>query len=370
MKTPPPLCLTILSLGVYLLVTAEEKQPPDDLDSLVATHLKENPKLPSLAAVVVVDGKWRGQGVAGVRKKGGEEKVTIRDKYHIGSCTKAFTATLAARLIEEGVLDWESSIDDTLPDWNPERDIGKAQLIQLLSNTGGFPKDVPARIWKTAWNARGDPREQRVAFGEAMLKMAVSSPGATYEYSNTGFSIAGAMMEEATGKSWEELIHEKIFQPLKMQSGGFYAPATDPDRIDQPRGHRSNGTPVPPGPGSDNPPAIAPAGAIHCSLPDLVPWMKMHLQSETGLILREKKTFDKLHTPILEGYALGWKVATRPWAGGEALHHMGSNTMFTTVIWIAPEKDFAVAVATNIGHETGFLACDSLVGKLIRTYLP
>ena len=49
---------------------------------------------------------------------------------------------------------------------------------------------------------------------------------------------------------------------------------------------------------------------------------------------------------------------------------MGSNTMFTTVIWIAPEKDFAVAVATNIGHETGFLACDSLVGKLIRTYLP
>ncbi len=65
-----------------------------------------------------------------------------------------------------------------------------------------------------------------------------------------------------------------------------------------------------------------------------------------------------------------WPVISRPLADGDALHHMGSNTMFTTVIWIAPEKSFAAAVATNIGEEIGFVASDGLIRDLIQTYLP
>lgn len=370
MKFKLPFHLLIVAFSFHSLIAVGEEETVENLDPLVAKHLNENPSLPSLAAVVIVDGKWRGQGVAGVRKQGAEVEVTIHDKYHIGSCSKAFTATLAARLVEEELLSWETSIEETLSQWKPELKIGKAQLHQLVTNTGGFPKEVPPRIWKQAWKASGDSREQRSSFVKAMMKNAAYTPGEEYEYSNTGFSVAGAMMEEATDKSWEELIDEKIFQPLGMKSAGFYAPATDQKDPDQPWGHRKDGTPVPPGPGSDNPAAIAPAGAIHCSLPDLVPWMTMHLQEKVGPVLREEKSFERLHTPVREGYAMGWIVGSRPWAGGKALTHMGSNTMFTTVIWIAPEKNFAVAVATNIGHEVGFGACDGLIGELIQTYLP
>jgi len=342
----------------------------ENLDTLVAEHLAENPALPSLAAVVIVDGELRGQGVAGARKRGSEEKVTIADQYHIGSCTKAFTATLAARLVEEGLLTWDTTIGESLSDWKPDPKIEPATLHQLLTNTGGFPKDVPGPIWRAAWQAEGDARTQRIAFAQAILKSPAFAPGKRYEYSNAGFTVAGIMMEEVADQSWEELVEEKIFRPLKMTSAGFYAPAEDPEILTQPWGHRNDGTPVPPGPGSDNPAAIAPAGAIHCALPDLAPWLQMHLHAETGTVLQEAESFEKLHTPVTEDYAMGWVVLSRPWAGGKALHHMGSNMMFTMVIWLAPEKDFAAVVATNIGHEVGFLPCDGLIGKLIQTYLP
>ncbi len=76
----------------------------DSLDETVARHLMNHPTLSSLAAVVISEGELQGFGVAGARKVGDPTPVTIQDKYHIGSCTKAFTATLAAKLVEEGMI--------------------------------------------------------------------------------------------------------------------------------------------------------------------------------------------------------------------------------------------------------------------------
>jgi hypothetical protein len=68
-------------------------------------------------------------------------------------------------------------------------------------------------------------------------------------------------------------------------------------------------------------------------------------------------------------YALGWDTAKRDWAGGTALTHTGSNTMFFAVMWLAPAKDCAVVVATNLGGNTAAKACDKTAWKLIQEYL-
>ncbi len=61
--------------------------------------------------------------------------------------------------------------------------------------------------------------------------------------------------------------------------------------------------------------------------------------------------FEKLHTQLAgQTYAIGWDTPKREWAAGTALTHNGSNTMFFTAIWIAPAKDLAVVVATNLAE--------------------
>lgn len=363
---PAPHLLAILTIASLLPAAAQ-----DDLAPEIETHLSDHPKLPSLAAVVVAENRIAGAGAAGVRKKGDDTPVTLDDKYHIGSCTKAFTATLAARLVEQEKISWDATVGEVLRDLKPHEGFQGATLRQLVSNTGGFPKQVPPAIWnQDAWGASGDFDVQREHFAKAMLALEPRyQPGTQNEYSNAGFSMAGVMLERTARKSWEDLVRREIFLPLKMKSAGFYGPAEDERKPDQPWGHRPDGEPVPPGRGADNPPAIAPAGAIHCSLPDLMKWITMHMNRETGPVIQKAETFELLHSPVLENYALGWVVAERGWARGKVLTHSGSNTMYTTVIWIAPERKFAIAVATNIGNGVAGKPLDAFVGKMIGKYL-
>lgn len=365
-----PFRITLSLLLVSLALWSWPGQSQDNLAPDIEEHLKENPDLPSMSVVVVADGKVVGMGAAGVRKKGDDTPVTIHDKYHIGSCSKAFTATLAAKLVEKQEIGWDTTVGEVLRSLKPNEGFEKTTLKQLVSNTGGFPEEVPTAIWVKAWGAKGDEKDQREEFAEAMLALEPwYEPGTQNKYSNTGFSIAGVMMEKVMRKSWEDLIEREIFVPLGMKSGGFYAPAEDERKPDQPWGHDGTGTPVPPGPGSDNPAAIAPAGAIHCSMPDLMKWVMMHMNSETGPVIEKAETFELLHTPVIGDYAMGWIVTERGWANGKALTHVGSNTMYTTVIWIAPERKFAIVVSTNTGQGVGFLPCDAFVGKMMGKYL-
>src|SRR5262249_39700259 len=134
-----------------------------------------------------------------------------------------------------------------------------------------------------------------------------------------------------------------------------------------------------PGPGSDNPAAIGPGGIVHCSLPDWAKYVGLHLEAEQGrCVYLKHDTFVKLHTPGKgtdnEQYAMGWSVATRPWAGtkdkpGRVLTHNGTNTMWFAVTWVAPERDFAVLIACNQGGDKAAKACDQAAWALIQDHL-
>ncbi|MDQ3625117.1 MAG: beta-lactamase family protein, partial [Verrucomicrobiota bacterium] len=244
-------------------------------------------------------------------------------------------------------------------------------LEHLLQHQGGAPENPPPSSWERACEQKGSPTEQRREFGKALLRTAPESrPGERFQYSNQGYALAGVMMEQLTGRAWEDLMRERLFTPLGMTSAGFGSPG-EAGSVDQPRGHTGVGKmlePVEPGPAADNPPAIGPAGTTHCSIGDWARFCAFHARGGKGdEALLKPESFQRLHRPASsEPYALGWDVLKRRWAGGTVLTHSGSNTMWFATTWTVPSKSTAFVVATNAAEGTVAEACDEAVALLIK----
>jgi len=365
--------LVLIVTALFMLADATASEPPADTAKALQV-IREKYGFPGLAALVVKDGKVCDLAAVGVRKTGESAPLTTNDVFHIGSCTKSMTATLAALLIEKGMLRWDTTIGEAFPELagRINTDYQDVTLHQLLRHRGGVPGQPPPAAWRRAWEQHGSPIEQRYEFIQAVLKESLEAPpGSKYIYSNQGYAIAGAMLEKITGTPWETLMTERLFKPLHMSSAGFGPPGRK-DELDQPWGHTRKWSELV-ALQEDNPPAIGPAGTVHCSLSDLAAYAVIHLRGERvgGLLTRE--SFHKLHEPAEDGtpepYACGWICCRREWAGGKALNHNGSNTMWYVVMWLAPEKDFAVIVGTNTGVGQTFQGCDDVAAKLIRKWL-
>lgn len=356
--------------------------------------IRDKTSIPALAGVAIKDGQIIAQGYAGVRAVNAPDEITINDKFHLGSCTKAMTATMIARLVDRGVMRWDMSIGDVFADRPAIHEkFRPARLDQLLTNRAGFPRETSNELWAKLWARKGTPTAQRLQLLDGSCSVAPEyEPGAKFVYSNTNFSVAGAMAEKVTGKAWEDLMREELFMPLGITSAGFGAPGSAGE-VDQPRGHVGKPGALKPavsGPSADNPPAIGPAGTVHMSLPDWARFVALHARADHALLddkpaddpafaLVSKASMAKLHQAIdgegagvknsdTSGYAMGWGVASRPWAGGRVLTHSGSNTMWYCVVWIAPKKDFAVLVATNAGLDAAG-ATDQAAAAIIGEFL-
>ncbi|MDR3456938.1 MAG: serine hydrolase [Verrucomicrobiae bacterium] len=366
--------LAVLAIGIVMAAVppSASTTPDQPLEAIRKQH-----DLPALAVVVVKDGQICDRAVAGVRKYGDTTPVTTNDVFHIGSCTKSMTATLTAMLIEEGKLHWDTTIAGVFPEWKGKMDpqYEAVTVEQLLHHRGGVPGEPPPAAWKQAWKEKGSPTEQRREFIEAVLAQPpATAPGTKMIYSNQGYAIIGAMLEKITGQAYETLITERLFKPLHMDTAGFGPPGTT-GQVDQPWGHVHKlfmTIPIQ----LDNPPAIASAGRVHCSLDDLARFARLHLQGATNGLLKPE-TLARLHAlpgapsadNELENYACGWVVLQRDWAGGTALMHNGSNTMWYIVMWLAPGKDFAVIAATNIAGPGAEQGCDDAATLMIHKWL-
>ncbi|MGH7970233.1 MAG: serine hydrolase domain-containing protein [Limisphaerales bacterium] len=334
--------------------------------------MRERYDFPALAVVVVKEGRICDRAAVGVRKLGDDTRVTTNDLFHIGSCTKSMTATITASLIEEGRLHWDTKIAEVFPELRDKMDpqYRAVTIEQLLTHRGGVPTEPPPAAWSRARAEKGTPTRQRYEFISAVLSNAPAAPpGTKYIYSNQGYAIAGAMLERTTGVPWETMMTNRLFKPLHMESAGFGPPGTL-GQVDQPWGHMRKllrTIPVQ----QDNPPAIGPAGRVHCSLDDLAKYAICHLEGVRKGGILKPETFRKLHAASADGgdYACGWVCVERSWAGGRALMHNGSNTMWYVVMWLAPEKDFAVIAATNTGVADTFKGCDEVCAKMIQKWV-
>ncbi len=359
---------TVILVGC--MAAALQASDIHDISRAIDALLADSP-VPSLAAAAVVEGRIVSVGASGIRKKGAPDTVTVHDKYHIGSCTKSMTAVLAAMLIEQGKLNWETTVSDVFSGIDIHPGYHGVTLHQLLTHTGGVPGDIEPTLWAELWEARGTVSDQRRHLVTGILTEAPGhEPGTKYEYSNGGFSVAGTMLESVMGETYEDLLTRLLFDRLGMTSAGFRAPARL-GAIDQPYGHLQKGSavePVDPEPAGDNPAAIAPAGSVHCSILDFARYAQFHLGA-VGERLLSARSRERLYTvPEGRDYALGWVVTHRDWAGGTALTHAGSNTMFYAVVWIAPKRQFAAVAACNYGGKEAPSTCDRVIAYLINRY--
>lgn len=358
-------------------VRAEGAAKPADL-SADLRPLREKHGLPAMAAVVVRGDRVIAVGAEGVRKAGGKDRVTAADRFHVGSNTKSMTATLCALLVEEGKLKWDTTLADAFPDLKGKmhEQWRGVTLEQLLTNRGGAPADLDADgLWGRLWAVKGTPTVARRTLLEGVIKNPpAAEPGTKYVYSNAGFAIAGHLAEKAAGKPWEQLMRDRLFKPLGMTTAGFGAPA-GPRGVGAPLGHEADGKPKPPGPGDDNPPAIAPAGLVHCSMGDYGKYLALHLRGAKGEAkLLKPETFRRLHAPAggpgardNEKYAMGWIVGELPGAG-PLLAHDGSNGLWYCTAWVLPDMDLAVAVAVNQGGEKATRACYEAAQALAQRF--
>jgi len=332
--------------------------------------IRQRYRLPAIAGAVVTSKGLEICGVVGVRKSGTGIPALLNDKWHLGSDTKAMTASLVGRLVEQGLLKWNTTVVDVFPGLASAFDPGMKEItvLHLLSHHAGLPANIN---WRSVAGAGGTPRTQRVqALKKALSKKPEFSPGSKYQYSNLGYVIVGAIVEKVTGMSWEEAIQERVFKPLKMKSVGFGGTGT-PGRIDQPWGHKEGGRPAAAnGPSVDNPPVIGPAGRVHCTIQDWAKFVTDQLRGARGEpALLKGSTYQVLHRPPFGGdYGLGWIVVKRDWGGGSVLNHGGDNTMNHANVWIAPQRDFAVLVCINQGGASATKASDEAAGALIKLH--
>ena len=197
-------------------------------------------KLPALAGAVVTIEGVIDQAAVGVRKAGTSIPVTVDDLWHLGSETKAMTALLVGTFVAEGRLAWT---DPALAFFPQTADAVPAvrrgiTVAQLLSHRAGiaenYPRDRAARL-------EGSLPEQRRQVA-AWLLQAPAHPAGSFHYSNGGYVIVGAILEQIAGADWEKLMRERVFAPLGMRSAGFGGTGSVGE-IDQPWPHLPSGTP-------------------------------------------------------------------------------------------------------------------------------
>ena len=379
--------LSKIFLATILLMVVNDPVVPKqiDLKEVLAPVVSSNP-LPALAAIVFDDQKVIASGAIGVRKFGDPTLVTIEDSFHLGSCTKAMTATLAARIVERGEISWATTVKEALSLQNVDSALENITLLELMSHNAGMPaslKNQPPGLWKylyynNTWQKGAKGRADRLKVAELLFSATPAQAVGSYKYSNAGFMIAGAMLEAATDTEWEDLMRTELFKPLGMKNCGF-GPAARPDKVDQPWPHKLGNdkpllvTPLIRAPESwDNPRSLGPAGTVSCTISDWAKFGQLHLGDGGDYISTE--SMSKLHEVrnASARSALGWFSYKRSWAGGTALTHTGSNLLNFAIVWISPTKKKGVMVATNIGDGKTrgkiFKILDGVVWQLIQAH--
>jgi len=279
----------------------------DSLNTLANEYLKEY-KVPGIA-ISVIKSDQTYYGVAGVKKYGEPEKIGVDSKFQIASNTKAITATIAALLVEQGKIDWNSKLIEMVPDLK-----GKIRnaylnvtLEELLSNRGKvqpFEEDG-SKEWK-GMPSSFSTEKSKYEFAEYALNLEPKTTSdKNHSYSNGGFIIAALMLEKASGKSWGELVEQfdEIFQVDTFL--GF----PNQEDVRGTFGHKKRFgkyRAVEPQDEQDFQFDFSPAGNLSISIVDLTSIIHNHLEGLMGKDnILKSTTYKKLHYGFND-YSLGW----------------------------------------------------------------
>lgn len=321
-------------------------------DSNVLWDAMAGKAVPGMAALVIRDCRVERELAAGVRRLDSSALVQRGDRWHLGSDGKAMTATMIARLVERGVLSWQTRLDEMLPDLPMHADYRDVTLPDLLSHRSGLPENVgDSDFFATFYEDTAAYPDQRVRY----IRRALSEPPAgpkrsERSYSNTGYLVAAAAAEHAADEDFETLMRAHVLRPLRMRSVSFEQIAS----TGEPAGHVDGR--VADRPRDANPRMLAPAGGMSMSLRDWARFCIEHLKGERGRgRLLSAETYRMLHTG--QGgtrSALGWGIqASAVGRRGPVLTHSGSDGNWWALVILFPETGNGVLVAANAAESMG-----------------
>ena len=260
---------------VFLVVTAAAVRAqnglPADLDDYAA-HAMKTFDVPGMALAIVKDGKVVVAKGYGVRKLGEATSVDENTLFGIGSNTKAFTAAALATLVDGGNIRWDDPVNDHLPGFvmNAPYVSKEMQIRDLLCHRSGLGLGEGDLMF---WPHTTFTREE-VVYRLRYLKPATSFR-TTFAYNNLMFLTAGQVIAAVSGKSWDDYVREKIFQPLGMKTTNTSNTVFKPgDDYAFPHQKVDGKLQVIPFENLDN---AGPAGSINSSVAEMSKWIQLQL---------------------------------------------------------------------------------------------
>jgi CubicO group peptidase (beta-lactamase class C family) len=378
-STPPASCSRgrapnwpRLAALAFLLALSAATVLAGDLQDDLAEICKSKDVPGLIAASVGPDGVIE-SAAAGVRKRGSMEPITLSDQFAIGSNSKSFTSTLAAVLVDDQLIEWSTTIGQVWPNQPVHAGFKDVTLEQLLAHTGGLQSDLPnGPDWVSFFAEMFPPEKERARMCYLVLTKPPEGTVGKHSYSNLGYVVASAMLEERGKKPFEQLMNDRVFKPLGMNNTEFFSTKKLKTGKDLLWGTTKGGDPIKPGdPVSENPTVYAGCGTIRTTINDWARYARWHLSESAAPVLTNDATLRHLHTKAVDGgpagrsYGFGWIQFDSPF--GRTLQHAGSNTTQFSLIWVMPEKKRATLVITNTGQEQAFAACDAATVVLMKS---
>ena len=352
-------------------------QPPafdvalrERVDAFVESQRKAS-GIPGIAlAVVQQDGEPH---LRGFGHDGRGNPINADTPFPIGSLTKSFTALLVRQAIDAGQLDADAPVQRYLP-WFRVADAdasARITLRHLLNQTSGFSRADGIAPLLQGSNASIEALAR--GLGTVSLNRAV---GESFEYSNLNFVLLGAVLQAVTGRSWQDLVRERIFGPLAMTHSH-----TDFDaarRNGMTAAHQIVfGMPL----ARETPwlPAFEPTGGLVASANDMARYLQMllaggaapsgtRLVSAQGVSQMLAAASPRAHSTLLSAdfhfrYGEGWFVGPFG-AASDARWHLGSLTTFAAWMVLLPETRQAVVVLINANSELPLGELNAVMSRL------
>jgi D-alanyl-D-alanine carboxypeptidase len=295
-----------------------------------ADRLRTSASLPGLALVVVEQGNITSI-VSGKRRAGEAAALQLDDMFQTGSGTKAATAMLIARLVEQKKLRWDSTLAELFPAWRAgmHPSLRAASVEQLLRHRSGVKRELTeADAVLLRPLATGTLAVDRITAARHVLQQAPQfAPNTSFSYSNFGYMLLGMIAEQAGAASYETLMEREVFAPLTIKAG-FGFPEDGGAAFAS--GHIVQGANWVPAARSGEARyaidlAVA-AGGMMLSAKDYGIYLRAHLD---GLQRRSRylaaDTFSLMHTPV-DGYGHGWGVDQDAVLGRYSAHSGSWNT--------------------------------------------
>lgn len=322
-------------------------------------------KIPELAFAVVSADTIIEFQTLGVQRINTDFKAKTDDRFHIGSNTKAITSFIAALLVEQGKIKWNTNFFDLFPELKQKsrKEYQDITLQDLLTFRGKLPAYTYTFDKPTKKQITGDNAEQRIKLAKYFLAQNPMQSENGLTPSNADYILAGLMLERATLKPFKELVID--FGNTQGISFGFDYPNLS-DTL-QPWGHDINLKPLPP---FDNYKLnwLLSAGNINVSLPDYIKFIQLQLKGLNGQSkILSLQTFDKLLYG-LSTFSFGWfnKLDT------ETNHHIAYNEgnagAFITQVQIIKETGKAFVIFTNSSTEETKKGIEILINRLQKKY--